>query len=43
MLSPQERKQRIIDEIKVSQVLDVKDYGSSTCPCCGKSNKFIVN
>ena len=43
MLSPQERKQRIIDEIKVSQVLDVKDYGSSTCPCCGKSNKFSVH
>lgn len=42
MLSPQERKQRIIDEIKISQVVDVRDYGSSTCPCCGKSNKFSV-
>lgn len=42
MLSPQERKQRILDEIKISQVVDVKDYGSSTCPCCGKSNKFSI-
>ena len=42
MLSPQERKQRIIDEIKISQVVDVRDYGSSTCPCCGKSNKFSI-
>lgn len=43
MLSPQERKQRIVNEIKISQVLDVKDYGSSTCPCCGKSNKFSIH
>lgn len=43
MLSPQERKERIINEIKISQILDVKDYNSSTCPCCGKSNKFSIH
>jgi len=42
MLSPEERKERILSEIKVSQVIDVKDSGTSTCPCCGKPNKFSV-
>ena len=42
MLTPEERKDRILSEIKVSQVVNVKDKNTSTCPCCGKSNKFSV-
>jgi hypothetical protein len=42
MLSPTERKERIRTEIKISQVINVNDRGSSTCPCCGKSSKFSV-
>jgi DNA primase catalytic core, N-terminal domain len=42
MLSPTERKERIRTEIKISQVVNVNDRGSSTCPCCGKSSKFSV-
>ena len=42
MLSPEERKERILNEIKITQIVDVKETGSSTCPCCGKPNKFSV-